>query len=68
MKINFFKDESIPAYLFIFVFSIVQLVDKILPMSGFELEISGVWSDRSTNWATATARKSKLLIFEFWFK
>ena len=34
---------------FIFVFSIVQLVDQILPMSGFKLRISGVRSDRSTN-------------------
>ena len=38
-----------------FVFLIVQLVDKILPMSGFKLGISGVRSNRSTNRATATA-------------
>ena len=42
-------------FFFIFVFSIVQLIDKILPMSGFELQISGVRSNRSTNWATTTA-------------
>ena len=34
----------------------VQLVDKILPMLGFEQRISGVGSDRSTNWATTTAQ------------
>ena len=26
-----------------------QLVDKILPMLGFELQISGIGSERSTN-------------------
>ena len=40
---------------FIFVFSILKLLDKILPMSGFDLRIPGVWSDRSSNWATNTA-------------
>ena len=35
-----------------FVFYILQLVYKILPMSGFEPRISGVGCDRSTNWAT----------------
>ena len=34
---------------FIFVYSVIQLVHKILPMTGFELRISGVESDRSTN-------------------
>ena len=38
---------------FIFVFFIIQLVDKledkVLPMTGFEQRISGVESDRSTN-------------------
>ena len=33
-----------------------QLVDKILLMLGFEPRVSGVRSDRSTNWATTTAR------------
>ena len=42
-------------FFFIFVFSIAQLVDKILLMSGFELQISGVSSNTSTNWATTTA-------------
>ena len=42
--------------LFIFDFSIVQLVDKILPVSGFELRISDVLNDCSTNWATTTAQ------------
>ena len=36
-------------YFFIFDFSIGQLVDNILPMSGFEPGISGVVGDRSTN-------------------
>ena len=34
---------------------IVQLIDKILQMTGFEPWISGVGSNRSTNWATTTA-------------
>ena len=33
-----------------------QLVDKILLMLGFDPRVSGVRSDRSTNWATTTAR------------
>ena len=33
----------------------VQLVDKILPMLGFELQISGVGSDHSINWAATIA-------------
>ena len=36
-------------FFFIFVISIVQLVDKILLMSGFEPQISGVGSDLSSN-------------------
>ena len=40
-------------FFLIFVFSIIHLVDnlrdKILPMTGFELQISGVGSDHSTN-------------------
>ena len=46
-------------FFFIFVFSIIQFVDKILPMSGFEPRISGVGSNRSTNWATTTAQSYK---------
>ena len=39
-----------------------ELVAKILPMSGFEAGISGVRSNRSTNWATIVASVTKLLI------
>ena len=31
------------------------MFDKSLPMSRFELRISGVGGDRSANWATTTA-------------
>ena len=49
----FIKRWAIPGlYFLIFVLSIVRLVDKILPMSGFEPQISGVRSNHSTNWAT----------------
>ena len=47
--ISFFKMGPFPASYFIFVLSIAQLVDKILPMFEFEPWISGVVSDRSTN-------------------
>ena len=47
-------------FFFIFVFSIVQLADKILPMSGLEPRISGVGSDCSTNCTTTTALKAVL--------
>ena len=40
----------------------MQLVDKTLPMSGFEPWISGVGSDLSTNWATTTAQVVQSLI------
>ena len=36
------------------------MVDKILPMTGFEPWISGVGSNHSTNWATTTALKAEL--------
>ena len=40
-------------FFFIFIFSLIQLVDnlvdKILPIMGFKLRTSGVGSDRSTN-------------------
>ena len=53
-----FKRWAIPGlFFFSFVFSIVQLVDKIMQMSGFELRISGVGSDCSTNWTTTTAQE-----------
>ena len=49
---------------FIFVFSIhswqktnVQYINKFLPMTGFEPWTSGIGSNRSTNWATATAQQ-----------
>ena len=37
---------------------------KSLPMTGFELQISGVGSDRFTNWAKTTALK-KYCYFKF---
>ena len=42
---------SWPLYLYFRLFCILipQLVDKILPMTGFEPRISGVRSNRSTN-------------------
>ena len=53
---NVFLWLAIPClFFFIFVFSNVQLVDKISLISGFERRISGVRSDHSTNWATTTA-------------
>ena len=49
-------DHFRPLFLYFCLFSLnAQLVDKILPMLGFKLRISGVWSIRSTNWATTTA-------------
>ena len=57
---------SQPLFLYFCVFSIVQLVDKILLMSGFEPQISGVGSNRSTNWATTTPRSCTTLKFTFW--
>ena len=42
--------HSRPLFLYFQLFYLnVQLVDKILPMLGFEPLISGVGSDRSTN-------------------
>ena len=55
---NFFEDGPLPASLSLFrlfCIFILELVDKILPMTGFELPISGVRSDSSTNLATTTA-------------
>ena len=53
MQVFFIKDRpSLPLF-FIFVFSLLQLVEnldcKTLPMTGFEPRVSGVRSDRSTN-------------------
>ena len=57
----FFKWAILGLFFFIFVFSIIhlvdKLVDKILPMMGLKLRISGVRSDRSTNWATTIAKQ-----------
>ena len=59
----FFKWAIPGLFFFIFVFSIVQWVDKILPMSGFEPRNSGVRSDRSANWAKTIAQgQSEFLI------
>ena len=55
----FFKDVPFLPYFSLFLpFHRLneQLVDKVLPMSGFELRIPGVGSDPSTNWATTTAQ------------
>ena len=60
---SFFKDG--PFFFFLFVFSIVQLVHRNLPMSGFEPQISGVGRDCSTNWATTTAQVWVLLRQQF---
>ena len=46
--------HSRPLLLYFRLFAL-HLVDKILAMVGFEPRISGVRSDRSTNWATNTA-------------
>ena len=56
MSENQFLRWAIPGLFFIFIFSIVQLVDKILPMPGFVPRINGVGSDRYTNWATTAAQ------------
>ena len=51
----FIKRWAIPGlYFLIFVLSIVRLVDKILPMSGFKPQIPGAGSNHSTNWAFAS--------------
>ena len=55
----FSKNRPFPAsFLFIFVFSTNSwhnYIQKLLPMSGFELQISGVGVDRFANCATTTA-------------
>ena len=47
--LNVFNGPFPASFFFIFVFFIVQLVDKILPMSEFEPQISGVGSNLSAN-------------------
>ena len=58
-----FKKWAIPGLFFLY-FRLFNTVDsrwklnvryKCLPMIRFEPQTSGVWSDRSTNWATTTA-------------
>ena len=56
----FLTKWAIPClFFFIFVFSTELTLNncsiKVLPMIGFELRISGVGGDCSTNWATTTA-------------
>ena len=51
---------AIPSLFFLYfrlfnTIDIKQMFDKSLPMSGFELRISSIRGDRSTNWATTTA-------------
>ena len=48
-ELDFFKIGHHGLFYFNFVLPIVQLVDKIMPISGFEPRISGIRSDRSTN-------------------
>ena len=68
MIIVFSKWAILGIFFFIFVFSIEQLVDKlvdkILPMTGFEPWISGVRSDHCTNRATTNAHL--WLLFTSW--
>ena len=54
LRLSFFKGGPFPASFSLFLY-FLQLVDKILPMLGFELRISGIGCDRSTNRATTTA-------------
>ena len=61
------KKWAIPDLVFfIFVF-LVQLTVNVqynfLPMTGFKLRISGIGSDRSTNWVTTTAQRTEKLLF-----
>ena len=58
---------AIPSlFLFIFVFSIqltVSIQYKFLPLTEFELQTSGIGSDRSTNWDATTSFILMLLVF-----
>ena len=51
---------SLPLFLYFCLIYIIQLTDKVLPMLGFELRISGVRSDRSAT-TTALEKLSSLL-------
>ena len=64
----FYKDGPLPAsfsFISSFLFKI-QLVDEAWQMLGFEPRISGVWSDRSTNWATTPALRCKICLIKWW--
>ena len=53
---TFFKDKPLQASFSLILFmSIEQLVDTIVPMSGFNQQISGIGSNRSSIYATSTA-------------
>ena len=53
-------------YLFIFVFAIQFLLHlRVLPMTGFELMISGFGSDSSTNCATTTVSVFSFYLYLF---
>ena len=56
--------HSQPLFLYFCLYQIfiIQLEDKIFPMTGFELRISGVGSDRSTNCATTIAQVDHLFM------
>ena len=41
------------------------MLNKILPMTGVELQTSGIESDRSTNWATTTSLAKYFLTLNF---
>ena len=59
---NFFKKISLfrPLFLYFHLFNTVDSTENFL-MTGFETRIRGVGSDRSTNWATTTARHFETL-------
>ena len=57
----YFNGPFLPSFFFTFVFSI-QLTAKKLPMTGFELRISGIGGNSSANWATTTAQTTNIVI------
>ena len=53
---------SRPLFLYFRLFNTLdskQMFDKILPMTGFEPQISGVEGDHSTHWATTTVHEGR---------
>ena len=61
LETRFLFERAIPDFFFLY-FSLFNTVDneqlnKNLPMTGFELQTSGVGSNRSTNWAKISAQK-----------